>query len=66
MKRRQTRQVLGVKLPKSLVPKQSLNGASLVKKAGKASRQIGQTSKGVSKDLDRFGDQAERIGKFLE
>jgi hypothetical protein len=66
MRRRQTRRVLGVKLPKPLISKPSVDGGSFVKQVGKASKQIGQTSKGVSKDLDRFGEQAERIGKILE
>ena len=66
MKRRRTRRVLGVKLPKPLVSKPSLNGGSLVKQVGKASKQVGQTSKSVSKDLDRFGEGAERIGELLD
>jgi hypothetical protein len=66
MRRRRTKRVLGVKLPKALASKPSLDGASLVKQLGRASKQIGETSKAVSKDLDRLGDQAKRIGRFLE
>jgi hypothetical protein len=66
MRRRQTRRILGVKLPKPLIPKPSLNGGSFVKQVGRASKQVGQTSQTVSKDLGRFGEQAERIGKLLD
>jgi hypothetical protein len=66
MRRRQTRRILGIKVPTSLVPKPSLDGGSLVKQVGRASKQLGQTSRGVSKDLDRLGEQAERIGKILD
>ncbi len=38
---------------------------SVAKTVGKASKQFGETSKGVSKDIERIGDQAERIGKIL-
>jgi hypothetical protein len=66
MRRRQSRRILGIKVPTPLIPKPSLDGASFVKQVGRASKQIGQTSRGVSKDLDRFGEQAERIGKILD
>jgi len=72
MSRRRKRRILGIKVPRQLVPKPSLNGGGLVKQigkagkqVGKASKQVGKTSKDVSKDLDRLGDQAERIGKVL-
>jgi hypothetical protein len=39
---------------------------SMAKTLGKASRQFGQTSKNVSKDIERVGDQAERIAKILD
>ena len=38
---------------------------SMVKTVGKASQQLGRTSKNMSKDIERVGDQAERVGKIL-
>jgi hypothetical protein len=38
---------------------------SMVKTFGKASKQLGQTSKSVSKDIERLADEAERVGKIL-
>jgi hypothetical protein len=69
LKRRSRRtQVLGVPLPRS-VGRPSLSGVdlqSMAKALGEASRQFGQTSKNVSKDIERVGDQAERIAKILD
>jgi hypothetical protein len=62
------KRVLGVPLPRSL-GRGSLTDIdlqSMAKTLGKASRQFGQTSKNVSKDIERVGDQAERIGKILD
>jgi hypothetical protein len=59
--------VLGVKLPKSVgksLP--DVDPKSIAKSVGKASKQFAKTTKGVSKDLERAGDQAERIGKILD
>ena len=42
-----------------------IGSAALVPLGDKASKQFGQTSKTVSKDIERVGDQAERIGKIL-
>ena len=42
-----------------------LDVKSVAKTVGKASRQFGQTSKDVSRDIERVGNQAERIGKIL-
>ena len=61
------KKVLGVPLPRS-ISKPSLSDvdlASMARTVGKASKQFGQTSKNVSKDIERVGDQAERIGKIL-
>ena len=59
--------VLGVPVPRSLA-KPSLSDIdvrAIVKSVGKASRRFGDTSRSVSKDIERAGDQAERIGKML-
>jgi hypothetical protein len=66
MKRRRTRRILGIKVPRQLVPKPSLNGGSLVKQVAKASKQAGKTGQDMSKDLERLSVQAERIGKVLD
>jgi hypothetical protein len=57
--RTRRRKVLGVPMPDG-------NAKSIAKAVGKASRQFGETSKNVSKDIERVGDQAERIGKILD
>lgn len=59
--------VLGVTLPRSIGKAKlpDLDVKSVVKSLGNASKQFGQTSKTVSKDIERVGDQAERIGKIL-
>jgi 1-aminocyclopropane-1-carboxylate deaminase/D-cysteine desulfhydrase-like pyridoxal-dependent ACC family enzyme len=64
--RSHTRQkkVLGVPVPRSL-GKPDVDVKSLAKSVGKASKQFGQTTKTVSKDMERVGDQAERIAKIL-
>ena len=59
--------VLGVKMPRSIgksLP--DIDAKSIAKSVGHASKQFTKTSKGVSKDLKRAGDQAERIGKILD
>jgi hypothetical protein len=59
--------VLGVKLPRSFgnsLP--DIDAKSIAKSVGQASKQFAKTTKGVSKDLERAGDQAERIGKILD
>lgn len=66
MRRRRSRRILGLRMPTPLIPKPSLDGASFVKQVGRASKQIGQTSRDVSKDLDHWGEQAEKIGKILD
>ena len=43
-----------------------LDAKSIAKTVGSASKQFAKTSKNVSKDLERAGDQAERIGKILD
>jgi len=55
--------VLGVPLPRSLKP--DLDVKSLAKNVGQASQRVAKTSKSVSKDIERAGDKAERIGKIL-
>jgi hypothetical protein len=54
--------VLGVPLPKHLP---TVDPQAIVKSVGQASKQFAKTSKSVSKDIERAGDQAERIGKIL-
>ena len=62
-KRRNRRQtVLGITLPRS----SELDIQSVAKTLGRASKQFGKTSKGLCKDIERVGDQAERIGKILD
>ena len=55
--------VLGVPMPKHLP---SVDAKSLAKSVGEASANFAKTSKSVSKDIERAGDQAERIGKILK
>ncbi len=65
--RTRRKSVLGVKLPRSIgkgLP--DIDAKSIAKSVGQASKQLGKTTKGVSKDLERAGDQAERIGKILD
>jgi hypothetical protein len=59
--------VLGVKMPRSIgkaLP--DLDAKSIAKTVGHASKQFAKSSKNVSKDLERAGDQAERIAKILD
>jgi DNA-binding protein HU-beta len=59
--------VLGVKMPRSFSKSlPDLDAKSIAKSVGHASKQFAKTSRGVSKDLERAGDQAERIGKILD
>jgi hypothetical protein len=58
------KKILGVPVPRKL-GRPKLDVQSLAKTVGKASKQFGQTTKSVSKDIERVGDQAERIGKIL-
>jgi hypothetical protein len=62
--RTRQRKVLGVPVPRSL-GKPEIDVKSLAKTVGKASKQFGQTTKTVSKDMEKVGDQAERIAKIL-
>jgi hypothetical protein len=57
-RRKRRRKVLGMTWA-------DLDVQSILKSVGKASKQFGQTSKTVSKDVERLGDEAERIGKIL-
>jgi hypothetical protein len=66
MRRRRPRRVLGMKMP-------AIGGGSPFKQAnntgqrlGRASKRVAATSKLVSRELDRFGDRAERIGELLD
>jgi hypothetical protein len=57
--------VLGVPLPRTKdLP--DIDAKAIVKTVGSATKQFAKTSKKVSKDLERAGDQAERIGKLLD
>jgi hypothetical protein len=60
--RRRRRKVLGITLPRS----SELEVKSLTKSLGKASKQFGKTWKTVCSDIERVGDQAERIGNLLD
>ncbi len=58
--------ILGVAVPRSVGKGLSdLDAKSIAKSVGHASKRFAKASKNVSKDLDRAGDQAERIGKIL-
>jgi hypothetical protein len=62
--RHRRKTVLGVKVPRSLT--KGVDPKSVAKTVGHASKRFAQTTKSVSKDLERAGDQAERIGKILD
>jgi hypothetical protein len=65
--RTRKRTILGITVPRAIA-KPGLPDVDLkavAKSVGKASKQFGQTTKSVSKDIERVGDQAERIGKIL-
>ena len=68
LKSRQRRKtVLGVPMPRALgkgMP--DIDPKAIAKTVGQASKQFAKTTKNVSKDLERAGDQAERIGKILD
>jgi hypothetical protein len=53
--------VLGVSVPRGL----SIDPKAVAKSVGHASQQFAKTSKRVSRDMERAGEQAERIGKIL-
>jgi hypothetical protein len=59
--------VLGVPVPGWLgsTSLPDLDMRSLAKTIGEASQRFAETSKAVSKDIERVGDQAERIGRLL-
>ena len=61
------KRILGVAVPRSLgrASLADMDLKAVAKTLGKASKQFGETSKGVSKDIERIGDQAERFGKML-
>jgi hypothetical protein len=67
LSRTRRKKVLGVPVPRSIakVDVPDLDVKAVAKAVGKASKQFGQTTKNVSKDIERVGDQAERIGKIL-
>jgi hypothetical protein len=59
--------VLGLTVPRSIGKTLSgIDAKSVAKTVGQASKQFAKTTKNVSKDLERAGDQAERIGKILD
>ncbi|HEX2161380.1 MAG TPA: hypothetical protein VHF88_06115 [Thermoleophilaceae bacterium] len=60
--RRGGKKVLGVPVPKP----GNVDVEGIVKTVGKATKQFAATSKSVSKDIERAGDKAERIGKILD
>jgi hypothetical protein len=57
--------VLGMPLPRAIA-KPDIDPKNVVKTVGHASRRFAKTAKSMSKDLERVGDQAERIGKILD
>ncbi len=61
--RTQPKKVLGVRVPRSA---SELDARTIAKAVGKASKQFAETTRGVSKDLDRAAEQAERIGRLLD
>jgi len=59
--------VLEVKLPRSVGKGiTDIDGKAIAKSVGQATKRFAKTTKNVSKDLERAGDQAERIGKILD
>ena len=44
----------------------TIDPKSVAKTVGDASTRFAKTSRTVSKDIERAGDQAERIGKILK
>ena len=60
--RNRRKTVLGIPVPKHLP---TVDPKAVATTVGQASKRFAKTSKSVSKDLDRAGDQAERIGKIL-
>ena len=59
--------VLGLTVPRSIGKTLSgMDAKSVAKTVGQASKRFAKTTKNVSKDLERAGDQAERIGKILD
>lgn len=59
--------VLGVPVPGWLggASLPDLDVRSIAKTIGEASQRVAETSKAVSKDIERVGDQAERLGRLL-
>jgi hypothetical protein len=59
--------ILGVPVPRSLggASLPDLDVRSMAKTIGEASQWFAETSKAVSRDLERAGNQAERIGRML-
>jgi hypothetical protein len=59
--------VLGLPVPSGIGKTLSgIDAKSVAKTVGQASKKFAKTTKNVSKDLERAGDQAERIGKILD
>jgi hypothetical protein len=59
------KKVLGIPLPRRAgLPEVDVK--AVAKTIGKASKQFGQTSKAVSKDIEKVADQAEKVGKVLD
>lgn len=60
------KRVLGVPVPRSIGKAGDIDVEAIVKTVGKASKRFADTSKSVSKDIEKAGDKAERIGKILD
>jgi hypothetical protein len=54
--------VLGVRLPRS----SDIDGKAIAKSVGQATKRFAKTTQNVGKDLERAGNQAEKIGKILD
>jgi hypothetical protein len=65
--RTRKKKVLGVPVPRSFGKSKvtDLDLPEVVKSVGRASQHFGQKTKSVSKDMERVGDRAERVGKML-
>jgi hypothetical protein len=62
--RQRRKTVLGVSVPRNpRLPDVDIK--AVAKRVGRASLRFGETTKTVSRDIERVGEQAERIGKIL-
>jgi hypothetical protein len=64
--RKRRRTVLGISVPRSLSRGLDLDPKAVAKTVGSASKRFAKSSKSMSKELERAGEQAEKIGKILD